>query len=196
MRFSASARAVRARSTKGETRLDRTVVQDPAEFRVDPQFRDRFDREARTISQLDHPRICALYEGRTDGTAFLVMQTGRGDAGASAEEGCTDSRGVTIAIQIADALVAAHQAGIGHRDLKPGNIMLTKSGATLLDFDRRDRAVESVAGVSMLPTTPPGLTAQGRFSARSSTWHPSSSKAKRPMRGPTSLRSARSSTRC
>jgi len=151
-----------------DPRLDRTVAIKilPEALGADPQFRDRFDREARTISQLDHPRICALYDvGEQDGTAFLVMQYLEGETlEHRLKKGALPiQEALTIAIQIADALAAAHKAGISHRDLKPGNIMLTKSGATLLDFGlaKATAPVGSVAGVSMLPTTPPGLTAQG-----------------------------------
>ena len=104
---------------------------------ADPQFRERFDREARTISKLDHPHICALHDvGEHEGTAYLVMQYLEGETLARRlERGAVSCReALAIAIQIADALDRAHRAGIVHRDLKPGNVMLTKSGAKLLDF--------------------------------------------------------------
>ena len=151
-----------------DTRLDRTVAIKilPEALAADSQFRDRFDREARTISQLDHPHICALYDvGAQDGTAYLVMQYLEGETLAHrlTKGALPIDQALQYAIEIADALETAHKAGVIHRDFKPGNVMLTKSGATLLDFGlaKTDAPVGSVAGLSMLPTTPPGLTAQG-----------------------------------
>jgi serine/threonine protein kinase len=151
-----------------DTRLDRTVAVKilPQVLAADPQFRDRFDREARTISQLDHPHICTLYDvGQQDGASFLVMQYLEGETlEHRPKKGALPiNEALSIAIQIADALDKAHRAGIVHRDLKPGNIMLTKSGAKLLDFGLAKAGAPMVAGagLSMLPTTPPNLTAQG-----------------------------------
>jgi serine/threonine protein kinase len=151
-----------------DTRLDRVVAIKilPETFATDPQFRDRFDREARAISKFDHPHICALYDvGEDRGTAFLVMQFLEGETLADRVAGgaLAIDEALTIAIQIAGALTAARRAGIVHRDLKPGNIMLTKGGAKLLDFGLAKSGAPAVAmaGVSMLPTTPPNLTAQG-----------------------------------
>ncbi len=130
-----------------DTRLDRIVALKvlPEHLAADPQFRDRFDREARVISQLDHPHICALYDvGEQDGTSFLVMQYLEGETLAErlAKGPLPLTDALAIAIQVADALDKAHRAGITHRDLKPGNVMLTKAGAgrqgplhaKLLDF--------------------------------------------------------------
>ena len=154
-----------------DTRLDRTVAIKvlPAELASDPQFRDRFEREARTISQLDHQHICALYDvGEEQGTSFLVMQYLEGETLAdrmakAAGSALPVEEALSIAIQIADALDKAHRAGIVHRDVKPGNIMLTKAGAKLLDFGlaRSGAPVLASSGLSMLPTTPANLTAQG-----------------------------------
>ena len=106
-----------------DTRLDRTVAIKvlPESLARDSQFRERFDREARTISQLDHPHICALYDvGEQNGTAYLVMQYLEGETLAvRLERGALKlDDALTIATQIADALAAAHRAGITHRDLK------------------------------------------------------------------------------
>jgi serine/threonine-protein kinase len=151
-----------------DTRLDRTVAIKvlPASLAADSQFRERFDREARAISQLDHPHICAVYDvGEQDGTAYLVMQYLEGETlDARLKKGALPlDQAVQYAIQIAGALDKAHRAGIVHRDVKPGNIMLTKSGAKLLDFGlaKATAPIGGVTGLSMLPTTPPGLTAQG-----------------------------------
>jgi serine/threonine protein kinase len=151
-----------------DTRLDRTVAIKilPQTLAADPQFRERFDREARTISQLDHPHICALYDvGEQQGTAYLVMQYLEGETLESRlKKGALPlGQALQVAVQIGDALTTAHKAGIVHRDLKPGNIMLTKSGAKLLDFGLAKTNAPAVAGagVSMLPTTPPNLTAHG-----------------------------------
>src|SRR5262249_6260475 len=149
-----------------DTRLDRTVaikILTEALGR-DPQFRERFDREARTISQLDHPHICALHDvGEYAGNAYLVLQYLEGET--------LDRRllrgpfkldeALKIASDIAEALDKAHQAGIVHRDLKPANVMLTKTGAKLLDFGLAKPASVALTGpATMLPTTP-NLTVQG-----------------------------------
>ena len=146
---------------------------------ADPQFRERFDREARVISQLTHPHICTLYDvGDQDGTAFLVMEFLEGETLADRLGRVSKTSGpglplgetLQIAIQIAEALDKAHRAGVVHRDLKPGNIMLTRTGsgakgaihAKLLDFGlAKAGASPALAGASMLATTPPNLTAQG-----------------------------------
>jgi serine/threonine protein kinase/Tol biopolymer transport system component len=150
-----------------DTRLDRAVaikILSDA-LATDPEFRERFDREARTISQLDHPHICSLYDvGEHDGTAYLVMQYLEGETLADrlTKGALPLDQALQVAIQIADALAAAHKVGIVHRDLKPGNIMLTKGGARLLDFGLSKPAVSVPGGaqLSMLPTTPP-ITQQG-----------------------------------
>jgi eukaryotic-like serine/threonine-protein kinase len=151
-----------------DTRLDRTVAIKvlAASLATDRQFRDRFDREARAVSALDHPHICALYDvGEHDGTSYLVMQYLEGETlEARLTRGALPlDQALQYAIQVADALDKAHRAGIVHRDLKPGNIMLTKAGAKLLDFGlaKATAPLGAASGLSMLPTTPPGLTAQG-----------------------------------
>lgn len=151
-----------------DTRLERTVAVKilPPLLAADPQFRERFDREARAISQLDHPHICGLYDiGHQDGTAYLVMQYLEGETLADRlQKGALPlDQALQYAAQIAGALARAHRTGIIHRDLKPGNIMLTKSGAKLLDFGLAKSAPsgQAAAGFTSLPTTPAGLTAQG-----------------------------------
>jgi eukaryotic-like serine/threonine-protein kinase len=150
-----------------DTRLDRTVAVKvlPSAFAVDPQLRERFDREARAISALEHPHICALYDvGHESGVDFLVMQYLEGETlAARLEKGALPPEQVLRhASEIADALDAAHRAGIIHRDLKPGNIMITKSGVRLLDFGLAKAGVSvGSGGMSALPTTPANLTAEG-----------------------------------
>jgi serine/threonine protein kinase len=139
----------------------------PPQLAADPQFRERFDREARAISRLDHPHICALYDvGEQDGTAYLVMQYLDGETlAARLERGALPlPDALAAAIQIAGALDKAHRAGIIHRDLKPGNIMLTKSGVKLLDFGLaklRPRAASVVTGMSATVTQQTPLTGHG-----------------------------------
>src|SRR5215471_13791633 len=150
-----------------DTRLDRIVALKilPATLAADEQFRARFDREARAISQLDHPNICALFDtGQHEGTSYLVMPFLEGETLAErlARGPLPLDQALSIAIQIADALATAHRAGIIHRDLKPGNVILTKTGAKLLDFGLAKSGASMIAGaaVSALPTTP-ALTVQG-----------------------------------
>src|SRR5262245_47809657 len=150
-----------------DTRLDRTVaikVLSPA-LPADPQLRERVHREARAISRLEHPNICALYDiGEDRGTTFLVMQYLEGESLADRlRKGSLPIDDVlACAIQIIGALDSAHRAGIVHRDLKPGNIMLTKGGARLLDFGLaqiRPTGVGVVGNASATQTMP--LTEQG-----------------------------------
>ena len=122
-----------------DTRLDRTVAIKvlPAHLADTPDARQRFEREARAVSALNHPNICTLYDvGLQDGVDYLVMEYIEGETLAVRLEKCALplDQALKIGIEVADALDKAHRAGIIHRDLKPGNIMLTKSGAKLLDF--------------------------------------------------------------
>src|SRR5439155_14517216 len=142
-----------------DTRLDRTVAIKvlPSHLATDTQFRERFDREVRAISSLDHPHICGLYDvGEDHGTSFLVMQYLEGNTLADrlTRGPLPLGEALTVAIQIADALATAHRAGITHRDLKPGNIMLTRSGAKLLDFGlaKAQAAAASFASPSAVAT--------------------------------------------
>jgi eukaryotic-like serine/threonine-protein kinase len=150
-----------------DTRLSRTVAIKILQEKHagDPQFKERFQREAHAISSLEHPNICALYDvGEHEGAAFLVMQHLDGETlEARLQRGALPlEAALQHAIEIADALDQAHRHGVVHRDLKPGNIMLTKAGAKLLDFGLAKATTRSVAeGLSTLPTTPENLTAHG-----------------------------------
>jgi serine/threonine protein kinase/Tol biopolymer transport system component len=121
-----------------DTRLERTVaIKVLPEHLSSPESRQRFEREAKTISQLSHPHICALYDvGHEGQTEFLVMEYLEGETLADrlAKGPLPIDQALRHAIEIADALDKAHRQGIVHRDLKPGNVMLTKSGVKLLDF--------------------------------------------------------------
>ena len=149
-----------------DTRLDRSVAIKilPAALATDPQFRERFDREARAISQLTHPHICTLYDvGHQDGVDFLVMEYLEGETLATRlEKGPLGlDEALRVAIQIAGALSKAHAAGFVHRDLKPGNVFLTRLGAKLLDFGLAKTRAPAVGDMTALPTTPGNLTVQG-----------------------------------
>ena len=122
-----------------DTRLDRTVAIKVlnSQLVASAELRARFEREARVISQLQHPNICVLHDvGREGATEYLVMEFLEGESLADRlKKGpLTPEELLRVATQIADALEKAHRAGVVHRDLKPGNVMLTKSGAKLLDF--------------------------------------------------------------
>ena len=151
-----------------DTRLDRTVAIKvlPPTVAADPERRARFEREARTIAGLNHPHICTLFDvGDHDGSMFLVMEHVAGDTLARRlHEGPLPlDQALTIATEIADALAAAHRQGVIHRDLKPGNVMLTKSGAKLLDFGLAKLKAPGTAVVmgtlSALPTQEPATAA-------------------------------------
>ena len=122
-----------------DARLNRTVAIKilSDESAADADRRERFEREAKAISALDHPNICALYDvGEHEGTYFLVMPCLEGETLADrlANGALPPDQAIKYAIEIATALDAAHRHGIIHRDLKPGNIILTKTGVKLLDF--------------------------------------------------------------
>ena len=150
-----------------DTRLDRTVAIKvlPDHVASDPQSQQRFEREAKSLAALSHSHICPVFDvGHQDGTDFLVMEFLDGETLEQrlARGAIPLGQALQVAIEIADALAAAHRVGIVHRDLKPGNIMLTRAGAKLLDFGLAKTHAPAAAGsLSMLPTTPPGLTQQG-----------------------------------
>jgi eukaryotic-like serine/threonine-protein kinase len=150
-----------------DTRLDRTVAIKilPPQLSSDPVRKQRFEREAKTISSLNHPHICVLYDvGHQDGTDFLVMECLEGETLAKRlEKGPLPLEQVLkLGGQIADALDKAHRSGVIHRDLKPGNIMLTPTGAKLLDFGLAKHAVLTTGATltaAATPTTP--MTQEG-----------------------------------
>jgi serine/threonine protein kinase len=170
-----------------DTRLDRVVAIKvlPAHLAADAQFRERFNREARVISALDHPHICALYDvgevadPQATGMAstpigFLVMPYLVGETLATRllKGPLPLDQVLRYATQIADALDKAHRRGIVHRDLKPGNVMLTKDGAKLLDFGLAtfarspSRVNVSTSNVTAVPTAAADegdLTGHGRI---------------------------------
>src|SRR5216683_1528619 len=151
-----------------DTRLDRIVAIKvlPAHLADRAELRERFEREAKTIASLNHPHICTLYDtGHQDEIDFLVMEYIEGETLAQrlVKGSLPIQQVMQFAIEIADALDKAHRKGVTHRDLKPGNIMLTKSGTKLLDFGLaklRQGAAPAVP-ISELPTAKDPLTAQG-----------------------------------
>jgi len=142
-----------------DSRLDRDVAVKvlPAHLSSSPEMRQRFEREAKSISQLSHPHICALYDvGSHDGLEYLVMELLEGETLASrlAKGALPLEQTLRYGVEIADALDKAHRQGIVHRDLKPGNVMLTKSGVKLLDFGLAKVLMTSgsTSGLTALPT--------------------------------------------
>ncbi len=150
-----------------DTRLERTVAIKilPANISADPVAKQRFEREAKTISGLNHPNICVLHDvGSQDGVDYLVMECVEGETLAKRlEKGPLPFEQVLkIGTQIAEALDKAHRNGIVHRDLKPGNVMLTATGAKLLDFGLAKEASPVATAATLtaaVPTSP--LTQQG-----------------------------------
>ena len=134
-----------------DTRLDRTVAIKilPPHLSHNLELKQRFEREARAISSLNHPRICTLHDvGHQQGVDFLVMEYLEGESLADRlRKGPLPLKeSLKIGIDVCEALEAAQRAGIVHRDLKPGNIMLTKSGAKLMDF-----GLAKTAGMGLTP---------------------------------------------
>ena len=154
-----------------DTRLDRTVAVKvlPAHLSASSETRQRFEREAKTISSLSHPHICALYDvGNQDGVEFLVMEYLEGETLSDrlVKGPLAFDAVLRFGCEIADALDKAHRQGIVHRDLKPGNVMITRSGVKLLDFGLAKAIApgggRSGASLTALPTqTGKDLTAEG-----------------------------------
>jgi Tol biopolymer transport system component len=150
-----------------DTRLERIVALKilPKEFSCDPVRKQRFEQEAKTISSLNHPHICVLHDiGHQDGIDFLVMECVEGETVAKRlEKGPLPMEQVLkFGAQIADALDKAHRSGVVHRDLKPGNIMLTPTGAKLLDFGLAKPAVALVSGSTLtVAARPSPMTQEG-----------------------------------
>ena len=142
-----------------DTRLDRTVAIKvlPKQLSNDPVRKQRFEREAKTISSLNHPHICALYDvGHQDGIDYLVMECVEGETLAKRlEKGPLPMEQVLkYGAQISEALDQAHRSGIVHRDLKPGNIMLTATGAKLLDFGLAKPSAPLATAITLTAATP------------------------------------------
>jgi eukaryotic-like serine/threonine-protein kinase len=153
-----------------DTRLSRTVAIKvlASHLSSSPELKQRMEREARSISALNHPHICQLYDiGSQDGTDFLVMEFLEGETLAERlRRGPLPLNEIyKIGIAVAEALAVAHRQGIVHRDLKPGNIMLTQSGAKLMDFGLAKPL--SVAGTGSALNTAPSFTAAATMSAPS-----------------------------
>jgi eukaryotic-like serine/threonine-protein kinase len=151
-----------------DTRLGRDVAVKivPQHLSAHPEARARFEREARAVSSLNHPHICTLHDvGREGDIDYLVMELIEGETLADRL-----GRGplplpdvLKVGAQIAAALDRAHRAGVVHRDLKPGNVMLTKAGAKLMDFGLAKEAgpASSAAALTVAPTATSPLTADG-----------------------------------
>jgi eukaryotic-like serine/threonine-protein kinase len=142
-----------------DTRLDRTVAIKilPSDLSGDATRRQRFEREAKVISSLNHPNICTLYDvGQQDGADFIVMEYLEGESLAErlVKGPLSVAASTAVRTQIASALDKAHRNGVTHRDLKPGNIMLTKSGAKLLDFGLAKADPTLAGGATLTDMTP------------------------------------------
>src|SRR5216683_2131271 len=152
-----------------DTRLDRVVAIKvlPTHLADRSELRERFEREARTIASLNHPHICTLFDiGQQDGVDYLVMEYLEGETLAQRllKGALPLEQVMQYAIEISDALDKAHRKGVTPRDLKPGNIMLTKTGTKLLDFGLaklKQEAAPANVQLSQLPTASDPLTAKG-----------------------------------
>ncbi len=155
-----------------DTRLDRTVAVKilPSHLSDNPEARQRFDREARAISSLNHPNICTLHDvGHQDGIDFLVMEFLDGEtlAGRLLRGPLPTEQVLKYGIEICEGLERAHKSGVVHRDLKPGNVMATKTGAKLMDFGLAKATPSGATPASSLtmtishPSAEQPLTAQG-----------------------------------
>ena len=139
----------------------------PTHLADSSELRERFDREAKTIASLNHPHICVLHDiGQQDGIDYLVMEYLEGETLAQrlAKGSLPIPQVLQYAIEMSDALDKAHRKGITHRDLKPGNIMITKTGTKLLDFGLaklKQEVAPANVQLSDLPTASDPLTAKG-----------------------------------
>ena len=154
-----------------DTRLGRPVAIKvlPGAFAKDTESRQRFEREARSISKLSHPHICSLFDiGQQDGIDFLVLEYLEGETlEHRLKRGALPLEQVLrCGVELADALDAAHRRGLVHRDIKPSNIMLTQTGVRLFDFGLAKPAHGPFLGSELLtelPTESARITDQGRF---------------------------------
>src|SRR5688572_21114846 len=152
-----------------DSRLDRDVAVKvlPSHLSSAPQLRERFDREARTISRLTHPNVCTLFDiGHENGIDYLVMELLEGETLAErlSKGPLPVEQTLRYGAEIATALDKAHKQGIVHRDLKPGNVMLTRSGAKVLDFGLAKyigAAATTHAATELPPTEHRPLTQEG-----------------------------------
>jgi Tol biopolymer transport system component len=154
-----------------DTRLDRTVAIKilPAHLSDNPEAKQRFEREARAISSLNHPNICTLYDiGHQDGMDYLVMEFLEGETLAArlAKGPLPPEQVLKYGTEICEGLEKAHKTGVVHRDLKPGNIMLTKAGAKLMDFGLAKATTASAPPASSLTATLSGPSAEQPLTAR------------------------------
>ena len=148
-----------------DTRLDREVAIKilPEHLSSDSSARQRFEREAKVVSGLNHPHICTLHDiGHQDGVDFIVMEFLKGETLEQriAKGPLPLAEVLKYGAQIAEALDKAHRSGVVHRDLKPGNVMLTKSGAKLLDFGLAKPSAPLADMATMTKATSP-VTQQG-----------------------------------
>ena len=154
-----------------DTRLDRTVALKvlPSELSDNDELQKRFQQEARAISRLNHPHICTLYDvGSDNGIDFLVMEYLEGETlyDLLKKGPLPLAQVLRYGIEISGALDKAHGQEVVHRDVKPGNIIITKDGAMLLDFGLATRLRQSSGGArahddSSLPTKAKPLTEKG-----------------------------------
>jgi eukaryotic-like serine/threonine-protein kinase len=149
-----------------DTRLGRDVAIKvlPPHLYSNPDLKQRFEREARTVSQLQHPRICVLYDIGCQGEIeFLVMEYLEGENLAQHIQNgpLTLQQSLRIATEVTDALAKAHETGVVHRDLKPSNIMLTATGAKLVDFGIAKLLQVGVSDMSDVPTLSGAATHAG-----------------------------------
>ena len=155
----------------GIPRLDRTVAIKilPAHLSSNPEAKQRFEREARSISSLNHPNICTLYDvGHQDGIDYLVMEFLEGETLADRlmRGPLPLEQVLKYGIEICEGLEKAHRGGVTHRDLKPGNIMLTKTGANLMDFGLAKATTASAPPASSMTMTLSGPSAEQPLTAR------------------------------
>jgi len=154
-----------------DTRLDRTVAIKilPAHLSDNPEAKQRFEREARAISSLNHPNICTLHDvGHQNGVDYIVMEFLEGETLAVrlAKGPLATEQVLKYGIEICEGMEKAHKTGIVHRDLKPGNIMLTKAGAKLMDFGLAKSATLASPPASSLTATLSGPSADQPLTAR------------------------------